>query len=209
MGDVNAMILTILSRENHRFPVDAGVGWESLLLPIVLGILRVILCLLATPKYTRILRRMKTSCQGWCGLCYANRRGRANYPGHVGFVRPVRKVGASLESYLQRRESTSTNADGSYWCAPDVGDRKSHPALCEFIAAAVFGDGQPRKAGTLTIFSEDQKVKGCLNDREQGLTLFLAADSLAGLLAAAEKALRSDRADWRQSRWGSGGKKGK
>lgn len=75
---------------------------------------------------------------------------------------------------------------------------KSCPTLWEFLACGVFEDGSSRKLGTLTVFVDGDGVKGCLNDREQGLTAFASAASLDGLLAVLERGLAEDRLDWRR-----------
>lgn len=76
---------------------------------------------------------------------------------------------------------------------------RSHPCLWEFLAVGVFPDGSSRKLGTLTVFVDGEGVKGCLNDREQGLSAFSTANTLDGLLARLEAGLSEDTLDWRKS----------
>jgi len=104
-----------------------------------------------------------------------------------------------MPRYLSKRESASTNGEGSFWCAPDAEDRVRFPALCEFMAAVTWEDGSRRVTGTLTVFAEDGMAKCCLNDRSQGLVAFASADSLLGLLDAAEAILRGTAGSWRKA----------
>lgn len=89
------------------------------------------------------------------------------------------------------QESESVRVEGGLFA-------KSCPHLWEFLAVGTFDDGSARKLGTLTVFVDGEGVKGCLNDREQGLSAFATAASLDGLLATLEKGLAEDRLDWRR-----------
>jgi len=83
-----------------------------------------------------------------------------------------------------------------------------YPCLYEHLAVAQYDDGTARKLSTLTLFVDQGGIKACLNDRDQGLTGWISAESLAGLLDALETALADDRLDWRRSeRPGGKGKK--
>jgi len=85
---------------------------------------------------------------------------------------------------------------------------KKFPNLYAMLTDVTWEDGSQRRTSTLLFFVEDGTMKACLNDRDQGLTGWISADSLAGLLDALETALADDRLDWRRSdRTGGKGKK--
>jgi len=105
-------------------------------------------------------------------------------------------------SYLKRRESSSSPEQVSGSFAGSADDSARFPALVEFLSAIVWPGGDARLTGTLLLFVEDGKLKGCLNDRDQGVVSFFAAESLLGAVQAAEKVLGSGNGDWRPQRRG-------
>jgi len=50
------------------------------------------------------------------------------------------------------------------------------------------------------VFVEDGCLKGCLNDREAGRSVFMTADSLESLLDDLEAGLSTDSLQWRAKR---------
>ena len=72
------------------------------------------------------------------------------------------------------------------------------PSLVEHLSAEQWDDGTPRERSTLTVFIEEGQFKLCLNDRNQGSSLFVASQSLREAVKALEKRLDgSQAADWR------------
>lgn len=61
-------------------------------------------------------------------------------------------------------------------------------------------NGRARITASLTLFTEDGKVKAALADRDGGYVLFRSAETTEGLLDALEEALSSGKADWRASK---------
>jgi hypothetical protein len=57
-----------------------------------------------------------------------------------------------------------------------------------------------RKTGTVLVFAEQGKWKGCLNDRDGGNYAFVSSDSLLGLVDALEKGLKQGGLDWRKNK---------
>lgn len=84
---------------------------------------------------------------------------------------------------------------------------QDHPLVIKFLTLAVYGDGERREPGSLTIFFDAGCLKACLNDKDASLAAFVSGEGLAGVLASAEEGLRTDRLDWRPSRR-KGGRKG-
>lgn len=77
-------------------------------------------------------------------------------------------------------------------------DSRRH--LGEFLGDSRYEDGTPRRPGTLNVFYEDGKWKGCLNDRDQGLVAFLTGGSLGELLDDVERHLKEGGLDWRKAK---------
>lgn len=85
--------------------------------------------------------------------------------------------------------------------ASDASFGSAYPILCDFLTLTGVG-GKGREVGKLTIFCEDGKWKGNLQDVDQGEYAFLSADSFQGLLEGLEKGLARGSLDWRVSKWG-------
>lgn len=77
---------------------------------------------------------------------------------------------------------------------------KAFPAVLEFLTAVQWAPGEPRKPGTLTIFTDDGLWKASLNDKDADRSAFVSAASPELCLVALEKGLRDDTLTWRS--WG-------
>lgn len=77
---------------------------------------------------------------------------------------------------------------------------RSHPALADHLYAWVYPDGQPRETGSMLLFYESGLFKAAVMDRDAGMTAFVSAETLTGLLDAVDKGLHADKLDWRASR---------
>lgn len=75
------------------------------------------------------------------------------------------------------------------------------PAVWEYVTCRLFR-GCVRVTATLLFFREDGQWKLCVSDRDTERVLFRTGDTIEESLDAAEKALASPRADWRQSKRG-------
>lgn len=80
----------------------------------------------------------------------------------------------------------------------DVAFKASHPALTEFLTVTKHGDGTPRQTATLLMFVESGTFKVCLGDRDSGLSLWAAGETLQEALEALEACLQSPNPQWRQ-----------
>lgn len=82
----------------------------------------------------------------------------------------------------------------------------AHPALWEFLTLEAFDDGTARQLAMLCMFYEDGVLKVALQDRQEGRTLWTAAQSPVDALDALEATLQAGEGEWRRSRGpGSGG----
>lgn len=81
----------------------------------------------------------------------------------------------------------------------DVEFSKVYPALSEYLTATAYPDGTSRQTSSLTIFRDDGWWKACLNERDQGMVLFVAESRFGTLLEALELLLQEDQPPWRKS----------
>ena len=79
-----------------------------------------------------------------------------------------------------------------------------YPSVWEHLSSGTYPDGAKRLLSTLTIFVDQEAVKACLNDREQGLTGWASGASVDAVLQSLETALANDTLEWRVA---GGGKK--
>jgi len=71
------------------------------------------------------------------------------------------------------------------------------PTLYQWLSDDRWDDGSQRATSTLLLFVEDGCLKGCLNDREGGRSVFVTADSVESLLDELEAGLSQDSLAWR------------
>jgi len=83
--------------------------------------------------------------------------------------------------------------------AYDADFKREYPTLADFLSLQGIS-GTARKTGTLLVFFEDGKVKGCVNDRDGGFYAFSSSDSFAGLLRGVDSDLKAGKLDWRKSK---------
>jgi len=142
---------------------------------------------------------------GWCGLCYSGVRGRRTYKGHARY-RPsvpwLKGCGDVPLSKPVRVDSAPPEgaASGGPW------DGLAVPTLCSFLCDRQWADGSPRVAGSLLVFTESGAWKCCLLDKDSDQQAFLTAETFATLLETVDRALESNRVDWKK-RWAPKGRK--
>lgn len=100
-------------------------------------------------------------------------------------------------SVLRKRVSRADGSPPHGGLAEDSASRKRYPGLCEFLGTDVYPDGESRELGSLTIYLGEGKWKGCLNDRDQEASLHATGETPEAVLAALEKLLHKEDADWR------------
>jgi len=110
-------------------------------------------------------------------------------------------------SFLRKRPDEASPSNVAL--SVDVAFQKEYPALSEHLTCPQYPDGTPRLLSTMTVFREDGFWKACLNEKDQGLVLFVAESKFGTLLEALELLLQEDHPPWRKStgKKGSGSKK--
>jgi hypothetical protein len=100
-----------------------------------------------------------------------------------------------------RRPSGYSAATSGATTAASYGEwEKKAPFLAAFLCDLLWDDGTSREPGSLVLFTQDGVWKGCLSDREAGLSAFVSCPTPGALMDALEKGLREDRLDWRRKR---------
>lgn len=75
---------------------------------------------------------------------------------------------------------------------------QTYPALWEYLSLEVHDDGTVRERSMLMCLVEDGLFKACLQDRDQGQSLWVSGTALPGALAALEAHLAAGTGEWRQ-----------
>ena len=135
---------------------------------------------------------------GWCGLCYANRKGRGNHRGHVGYVRPFvqNQYFYGVLAMLTKRTRVEPNAAP----LPVPSEFKKMVDLWEMMTSPVYPDtGEVRRTASLTLFFDGVMWKGALNDRDVEEVAFLSGTTLWGLLEGLDRHLRDKTLEWKVS----------
>jgi len=101
-------------------------------------------------------------------------------------------------SFLRKTEVESTQSSSAMTLDPEFS--KMYPALHEYLTAEQYPDNSPRIKSTISIFTEDQLWKACLNEKDQGLVLFVAEERFGALIEALELLLQEERVPWRKSK---------
>lgn len=134
-----------------------------------------------------------------CGLCYSNRRGRSCYAGHWGYGKQRKKEKHSMADFLRKKskeEKKGPLQQDFTMCE----FAKRYPCLHEWLTLDKWEDGTHREPSTLLLFLDDGRPKGCLNDREGGKVVFVAAWTFTDVLVAMEEGLLADTLDWRTAK---------
>ena len=111
----------------------------------------------------------------------------------------VRKVVAK-----DQKRATVLDERGKDWMM-------AYPAIWEYLTLEAHEDGTPRERSMLMILVEDGIVKGCLQDRDQGQSLWASGSGVPGVLEALDRHLQAGTGEWRVMRVvknGTGSKKG-
>lgn len=87
----------------------------------------------------------------------------------------------------------------------DDGFTKKYPTLHMYLTDAAWEDGSSRECSTISLFVEEGRFKAAMNDKALKRSVYVAADTLTGVLQALEKAVGSPEADWRA--WGKNTRK--
>ena len=156
--------------------------------------------MLASARPGRSNALMASLCSVECLWCYENRKGRASHRGHWGYRPPRRREGLECMGLIKRETPGTNGSNLSPERSVDEADRILIPTLLDFLFMRAWPDGTARVPGTLLLFADGERLKACLSDRDQGLVLFLTAESTSELFSLAETLLSDPRADWRPAR---------
>ncbi len=100
----------------------------------------------------------------------------------------VRKAVASVD-----RRNAALSDEAEKW-------REAHPAIDEYMTLETCDDGSPRVVSMLCMFWEAGTFKVALQDRQEGVSLWSAAQSIIEALDALEARLQAGDGDWRPMR---------
>lgn len=146
------------------------------------------------------MARCRESREGkWCGLCYAGRRGRQGYKGHLGYVKEYSSDRGMSMGLRNRKKERSEKGNDLFGPVP-CGLSELYPDLAAFLANAKWGDGASRVPGTIMVFVEGGVYKGWLHDRDACCGAFVTGASLTELLSRCDACISDDSADWREDK---------
>lgn len=80
---------------------------------------------------------------------------------------------------------------------PDGDFASGYPLVTEYLCTQQYDDGSPRERSALSLFCEDGMLKLALNDKAEGRSLYVSAESLEDALELLERALHATNAPWR------------
>jgi len=76
---------------------------------------------------------------------------------------------------------------------------KRCPGLFAYLTDDMWEDGTERETSTMLIFQDGGVLKGWLNDRALGRSLWVAGATLQGVLDALNEAVSDDKVAWKRS----------
>lgn len=132
----------------------------------------------------------------WCGLCYANHKGKANYVGHLSY-RPVRKEKHSVEWYVMKRPDQPAKGQKTSVVVTDASWSEKFPTVITYMTDAKWDDGKPREPSTLSINFSTGSPTISLSDHALQQSAYTTADTVAEALELLEEALVEGKVRWR------------
>jgi len=100
----------------------------------------------------------------------------------------IRKAVKSLE-----RTAMAASEEAQKWAS-------EHEAIMEYMTTEELPEGGSRTTSMLCVFYENGLFKVALQDRQEGLSLWSAAQSIPEAISALETRLRAGDGDWRPMR---------
>jgi len=117
-------------------------------------------------------------------------------------------VEKGVTAMLERKAELKSSVNG-YARPNDPDGAKKWPTLWDHLTQTAWSDGEERRTTSFTFFYDRGLLRIVAHERNEERTLWAAAPTLLGLLAAIDAALRSDTAEWRYDRDSNGGKGGR
>jgi len=139
----------------------------------------------------------KTS--GWCGYCYAARRGREGHPGtRRRESQPPELTEMEFIMAMTREKSNAREKGGTR--STDEVLKQFFPELHDFLTEVDWDDGKKRVTGTVMMLCEDGYWKAWVHDRDAKVSAWLTGESWEGVLISLNKALGEGSLQWRADR---------
>jgi len=136
---------------------------------------------------------------GWCGYCYATRRGRASHPGSRRGKCPSEAM-TRADLIMAMKRPTDNPRERAGQPVVDEVLKGWLPELHAFLTETTWEDGKPRKTGTVMLLTEDGLWKAWIHDRDTKVSGWLSGESWEGLLESLNKAFGSGSITWRADR---------
>jgi hypothetical protein len=133
----------------------------------------------------------------FCPFCYANKKGRSNYPGHRFYRAGPRLKPLYLELNMKREAAVAKIPKGEWHC-PDPLILKNYPSLAQGLSDTFWEDGKPRIPWTLTIRFDPETVNLCVNDKEGSKGAYTTGETLSEALQLVEQAIVQGTLSWRK-----------
>ena len=141
----------------------------------------------------------------WCGLCYANKRGRSNHKGHRGYrSKPLKHVNYFPEHQVKKPTQEPQKTAGAVSLS-DTSFSNKHPHITEYLCTEKWEDGTARDPSALSISVREGYMSLALNDKDLKQSLYTQAETLAEALKLMEGCLKDGTGVWRP--WKAGKRK--
>jgi hypothetical protein len=134
---------------------------------------------------------------GWAAVSLADRELLRSASSVAAVWQLVHGVVEGTMMGMYRKVNQPMAAAAGAVAAEDADWAKSYPAVLEFMTDQVGEGGEVVETATLLLFAEDGQWKACFTDRATERRLWRSGKTVKGTLAALEKALGQEGADWR------------
>jgi len=104
----------------------------------------------------------------------------------------------SLMSFLRKQVQQAEAGQSTEPVDKDF--QLTFPALSEYLTSHCYPDGSARERSTVSVFFEEGQFKACLNERDQGLVLFVSESKFGCLFEALELLLQAEHVPCRISK---------
>jgi len=149
-----------------------------------------------------VIAEAMESCKGWgfnrktgglrlmtVGACPIPKRYKFYFSRYT-YSRPFRT------DEMKKRDATPQGEVAKASVA-DATFEKRFPRIFEYMTLLHFDDGTARELSKVSLFVENGKFKAALNDHAERCSLYVAADSVDGVLKALEASLGQENPEWR------------
>lgn len=106
----------------------------------------------------------------------------------------------TMNSFVHLKRNVPRNEAASGSQNPPCPPSWPHYHLWAFMAYGYWEDATARAPGTVVLFSEEGRLKACLNDKDSGYVGFVTIPDGEDPIAFLDVALRDERVEWRAPR---------